>query len=227
VPIDVSVLVKRTPRAADPLTVTFPCGAEVAAQLPSLSIPNGAQLAKQLMAQVNAALAPLAPLFKLIDLLLVIVEVVQDPTKLLTLVEKLLKAKDLLLKLVPAISVPLMAVQLLDVIIAYLEGLQAMLAELAAFVAKIDAARAQADQYPELRIVIEASEDNLDAQMEALDKGLGPLQKLIQLLNVFMSIAGLPSVPSLSSIGADPTTASEILADALRELRRVRGMIPV
>ena len=61
---DVCVAIKVTPQN---LSVTFPGGAEMAVQLPDTGIPDPMQLAKQMMAQANAALAPLVPVFNIID----------------------------------------------------------------------------------------------------------------------------------------------------------------
>ena len=54
------------------LSLTFPGGAALAAQL-----PDPMQLSKQLMAQANAALAPLVPVFNVIDTVLALFQAVK------------------------------------------------------------------------------------------------------------------------------------------------------
>ncbi len=233
-PIDISAEVRLTPRAPAPLTVTLPGGVELGAQHPSMSIPDGATLAKSLLAQANSAMAPLAPIFKVIDVALVVVEAIKavpemivNPAKLVELIVDVVKKASALLSLLPPMSIPLLAVGLLDVLIAYLEGLVQMMRALAAEQARIDAMRAKLDDYPSLAVVITVSEENLDAQMESLEGGMGPIEKLIRLLNLLMQLAGLPEVPSLSSLGRDPTGAIAALEETVKTLRAVRSSIPV
>jgi hypothetical protein len=73
------------------LSLTFPGGAALDAQLPDIGIPDPMELSKQLMAQANAALAPLVPVFNVIDTVLALFQAVKaipdaithlDPTKI-------------------------------------------------------------------------------------------------------------------------------------------------
>lgn len=52
---DICVELTVTPQS---LSLTFPGGAEMNVQLPDVAIPDPMQIAKQLMAQANAAMAP-------------------------------------------------------------------------------------------------------------------------------------------------------------------------
>lgn len=233
-PIDVTVIVKKMPDAADPLSVTLPGGAELAATLPSMTVPDGASLAKALIGQVNSAMAPLLPFFKVTDVALVVVEFLKDlpevlvnPAKMVELVEKLIKGGGALLAMIPPASVPLLAVGLLDAVIAYLEGLVRTLDEIAEFQQRIADAQAQQDRYPALAAVIEVSEENVEVQMESLEKGMGPLQKTIRLLNLLLQLAGLDGIPDVASMSREPNEAVEELRVAVQTLRTIRSAIPV
>jgi len=77
--------------APQQLSVTFPGGATLTPGLPDLGIPDPLQLAKQLLGQANTALAPLAPVFNLIDVALALFNAVKaipdaifhlDPSKI-------------------------------------------------------------------------------------------------------------------------------------------------
>src|SRR5678816_2695961 len=59
------------------LTVIVPGGASLDPELPDLGPADPMRLAKQLLAQANAALAPLGPVFDLIDVGLALVEAVK------------------------------------------------------------------------------------------------------------------------------------------------------
>jgi hypothetical protein len=233
-PIDINAAVAAPYRARAPLSITMPCGCEVAEQFPSLAIPDPASGAKALLGQFNAALAPINPILKIVDLCLAAVDAVKavpqlltNPSELLQAIEKMLTAKDFLLKLLPQISIPLMAVQFLDVLIEYLEGLDRMLASLATYQAQLAALQREISRYPSMQVVFTAGEESLDAQMESLELGMGPINKIVRALNLLMGIAGLPTIPELGDLGRDPTGARAKVAEALVDLRYVRGLIPV
>jgi hypothetical protein len=191
-------------------------------------------MTRALLAQANSALAPLAPIFKLLDFAMIVVELVQkiptvilDPTELLELITKLVQSGSKLISLLPPMTIPTLAVQLLDVLIAYLEGVIAELNALVALQAKIAAAQAQAVQYPQLTIVIDAANANVAVHMDAMSKGLGPVGSLINLANLLMQLVGLPAAPSLTSIGSDPAGALVAMQTSVDALRAVRRAIPL
>jgi hypothetical protein len=72
---DICVELTVTPQR---LSLTFPGGAALAAQLPDIGIPDPMELSKQLMAQANAALAPLVPVFNIIDTVLALFQAVKS-----------------------------------------------------------------------------------------------------------------------------------------------------
>lgn len=232
--IDISAVIGHPPHPTEPLSVTFPCGVEVAAQYPSLAVPDGASMAKQLLGQVNAALAPLNPILKVVDLAVVIVdalkavpEIITNPGKLIELLTRAVKAKDLLLKLLPPTSVPIMAVQLLDVLIAYLEGIDGLLDSLVLYEAQIAQMQAQAAQYPSLLVVVSVAEEGVTTQMQALDYGAGPIAKLVRAFNLLMGLASLPQIPAFDDLGTDPVAAKAVVATGLQRLRDLRAFIPI
>jgi hypothetical protein len=90
------------------------------------------ELSKQLMAQANAALAPLVPVFNVIDTVLALFQAVKaipdaithlDPTKITDALPDVAQKASKLLAIVPQLSVPLMIVGLIDVLLAFLGGL--------------------------------------------------------------------------------------------------------
>jgi hypothetical protein len=94
------------------------------------------QLSKQLMAQANAALAPLVPVFNVIDTVLALFQTVKsipdaithlDPTKITDELPDVAQKASKLLAIVPQLSVPLMILGLIDVLLAFLGGLSGQL----------------------------------------------------------------------------------------------------
>ncbi|MCC5318655.1 hypothetical protein LMP57_13505, partial [Staphylococcus aureus] len=49
------------------LELPFPGGVTLIAALPNSIVPNSSELARQMFAQVNSALAPLMPIFNVLD----------------------------------------------------------------------------------------------------------------------------------------------------------------
>ncbi len=232
-PIDVAVVIQPMPPAAEPLSITMPGGAELAA-MPSSLVPDGMTMAKSLLAQANSALAPLNPIFKVMDLALVAVDVLKkipeaivNPMALVEVLEKAIKSAGAVAALMPPMSVPLLVLHFIDVLISYLEGLVATLQQLVAFEAKLAEAQAQQDQYPGLQIVCSVAQADLSVQLAAMESGLGPLQKLVRLVNLLMQMVGLEGIPELTALGGNTAQALATLEDALREIRRVRSLIPL
>ena len=78
--IDVNLYVAPPPAVPGPLSITFPGGAVLAAQLPRPT-HSASELAKDLLSRANAALAPLVPVFKIIDAVLSVIEAVKAALK--------------------------------------------------------------------------------------------------------------------------------------------------
>lgn len=232
-PIDVSIIVTTTRPAADSLHVTLPGGVQIAA-LPQMPVPDAGAMTRALLGQLNAALAPLTPALRLIDFALAAFETIQaipaafvDPSELIEQIEKLARSAGALASFIPAVSVPVLAGELVDVLIAYMEGLINEIQAIQALQAKIEAARVQAGTYPALSLVIAVSEADVAVHLESMNKGLGPVGTLIRVANVILSIAGISAVPSLDDLGADTTGAITALRDAVNALRTVRAALPV
>lgn len=232
-PIDVLANCAQTPRAADPLTITMPCGGELVGSIPSVPIPDGRLLALALIDKANAAMTPLAPIFKLIDAFLAAFDMLKavpsmDVPKLLAALEKLAGAATLLTKLVPPLSIPLLGLGFIDAVIAFLEGLLRQLVQLMRFIEQMDAVRAEVGRFPNLQVVLDVSAYNLDAVLESYDKGMAPMNRIIKLVNLLLSMAALPTLPDLASLPRnDITGCINVLRSQLRELQRIRALIPV
>ena len=120
---------------ASPLCVTFPGGAQFCAQTPNP--PTPLNLSISMLAQISVALAPLQPVFLIIDVIVAIVDCVKavegclgpppNPTKLIACFPKLAASIAALLQLLPPLSVPLLIVGILETVLAFLKGLRAEL----------------------------------------------------------------------------------------------------
>ena len=220
------------------LSVTFPGGATLAPELPNLGIPDPLQLSKQLLGQANAALAPLAPVFNLIDVALALFNAVKaipdaishlDPSKITDALPALAEKAGKLLPLVPQLSVPLMIVGLIDTLLAFLGGLAGQLRALIDQQVRIQKAENRAAELgnAQLQAVVDCSKHHVAAQLQSLSESVAPVNRLIALLNVFAQLAGLGPLPDLSSLGSDAAAALQPLEDTVHALQQIRAAIPV
>jgi hypothetical protein len=220
------------------LCVTFPGGAEMCVQLPSVSIPDPSELSKQLMAQANAALAPLVPIFNIIDVVMALFNCVKaipdalgpppDPSKLAKCMPELAQKAAKLLKLVPQLSVPLMVVGLIDVLLAFLEGMRNQLKAVVDAQVKIAQAATRAAELGNVQLttIVDCANANIEAQMKNLGESAAPVNRLIAIINMFMQLAGLPPLPDLSNLGSDAQQALSGLDAVVNTLKQARSAIP-
>ena len=221
------------------LCVTFPGGAEMCVQLPSVSVPDPSELSKQLMAQANAALAPLMPVFNIIDTVIALFNCVKaipdalgpppDPSKLAKCLPDVAKKVSKLLKLIPQLSVPLMIVGLIDVLLTFLEGIRGQLKAVIAAQVRIAAAATRAAELGNVQLttIVDCANASIEAQMKNLGESAAPVNRLIGVINLFVELAGLPKLPDLSDLGDDAQAALGSLDPLVDQLKAARSAIPV
>ena len=219
------------------LCVQLPGGASLCAQ-PSVDLPQLSLLnyAKQLMSQANSALAPLEPVFLIMDILLQIKKCIDafpdalgpppNPTKIAQCIPELGRLLAQLAEMLPQAAVPKMISGLLDVLIAYVQGLQRELQAVADYALAIDAARRKAADAPALDPVITCSEENLDLWLANINDGSLNVARFIDLLNAFTSLVGLPQIPTLCSAGRNVTEAAQQLDRLVILLQEIRAKLP-
>jgi hypothetical protein len=221
------------------LCVTFPGGAEMCVQLPSVSIPDPSELSKQLMAQANAALAPLMPIFNIVDVVMALFNCMKaipdalgpppDPSKLAKCMPELAQKASKLLKLVPQLSVPLMVAGLVDVLLAFLEGMRNQLKAVVQAQVKIAQAAARAAELGNVQLttIVDCANANIEAQVKNLGESAAPVNRLIAIINIFAELAGLPKLPDLTDLGSDAQQALRALDGVVNTLKQARSAIPV
>lgn len=215
--------------------IRFPGGATLQV-LTSQTIPNGLQVTKSLLSQASSALAPLAPIFNLIDALLAVKEFAEAVPKLLTdptalaeaiinLVEKIAK----LASLIPQLSVPLLIVDLFDVVIGALDGVVTELEKVVAQEARIQAAIAKAQESGNeaLQDSIDCANDINDQVKAGIAAGVAPLNPLFAVMNIFLGLIGAPEIPSIENLPDDASEAVEYLGDFVDILQNARDAIPI
>jgi hypothetical protein len=234
--IDLEALCVPILEAPADLCITLPGGSEVCAQSSELP-PSLFAYAKLALGAANSALAPLGPIFTIIETITAIQKCLTaipgilgpppNPKKLLDALTELAEKIEKLLKLLPQLSVPLMVVQLIDVIIATIDGAASELNAIARLVARITTAEAMVGQAPGLLSMIECAQTSVDVQLTNIERSFASINPLIELINVLGALAGLKPLPAFGGLPGDPIQAAAALQSAADSLRVVRSAIPV
>lgn len=235
--LDVNALCVPVPEYPKPLCLTLPGGAEVCAQTGELP-PALFTFAKIALGAANSAMAPLAPFFTIMEVITSIAKCLAavpgivgpppDPSKLLAALEELAEKMKKLLLLTPQLSVPLMIVQLIDIIIATIDGAASEMTSLARFLVTIQQAEFAAAQSPGLNAMAICARGSLEMQMSNLESAFASINPIIELINLLAALAGLKPLPSFAGgLPKDPTQGAQHLQAVADTLRVFRSAIPI
>lgn len=219
------------------LLIRTPGGGELSVMTPIIT-PNGLQVAKPFLGQVNAALSPLIPVFNIIDAILSIKDCIGAVPKAITslspkpitdCISDLAEKTAKLANLIPQLSVPLMIVDIVDALISTLNGVIDELEAIVVQEAKIAAASTVASQpgNEALASIVQCSTDVVAVQKQGLAEGFGPLNSLIGVLNLFLELIGLSPLPNLADLPEDSQEAIDSLRSVVGLLETLRDSIPV
>ena len=209
------------------LCVTFPGGAEVCLHFPSLVPPDPSEMVKQLFAQINAALAPLQPIFNIIDAVVAIFDCVQaistlDPVKIINCIPNLAERVAALLRLIPLLTIPVLVLQFLDILILFLRGQRNQAFRQLLYIQRILAAELAATRPGNvgLSAAIICSKDDLKNLIKWFNEGATPLNRLIGLINFMMETIGLGkyAIPDMADVDPEQLENALIVYDLTIEL---------
>lgn len=202
-----------------------------------LVLPGAAELVGfDLPALGQPALAPLAPLFRVMDVVAKAVDVLRaipdalsmppNPAAIAQRLPALMQAAGELLPLVPQVSVPLTAATLLDAMVEELRRTRGRIEALDAQARRIERARARAAAIGDLRLAESAgcAERDLTRAVEAVLAPLDALRGLLGVLGLLLGMAGGPPLPpwriSDSQDRAELIHDIAVLEQSLTALRR-------
>ncbi len=210
------------------LSILLPGGIELSAQVDG--IPHPGDVAAKLLGEVNAALAPLSPFFDVIDLLLVLKDVFDavkslNPFQIGSILPKLYKKIDKLKKLIPQLSIPASLKKIIRVLLVLIRGIRLDLEAIIRAQSNIDlsAQRASALGSAGALVLLECATADAAVLFQVVQQQAAPLNRLLGVLALFTSLAGIdkPEIPSSINFGenAEEATASlKSLEDALQAL---------
>lgn len=217
-------------------------GGPILKALPQSSEPDDGAVTRALLGQAMTALAPLLPVFKVIDAILALKDFAAavpeavtnfDPSGLFSSLQRVASAADALAQLVPALSIPILARDLVAVLARYLGTIETDLASIQEQIqnaarAATEAAQLEADApagATALRetesCVLQQAQDRL----QAVTAAAGPVASVLQLLGLLTQLAGMPSPPSLDLAGGDVDAVLEAVAGARSALEAFLSLI--
>lgn len=215
------------------LEIRLPGGTTITAQLPGLNPPK-LHLAQQIMAQSSAAMAAMQPLFDIVGVLLALGELVKalvsNPFKLAAEAEELFTKLGKLASFVPLLCIPAFLLDILEVLLHYVEGLANAIDALAAQEARITRAVAVAEQHglAFLQQAAACCSDMQEAQIQNIRNATGPLNSMIRLINAFGSlIPGMPAVPEVGTLDEEFSVASTALREMVATIREMKKLVPI
>ncbi len=217
--------------AAKGLELVFPGGAKIGAMSSQL-YQTEAEMARALLAQVQVVLAPLKPLFDILAAVMAIIDVLAavsslNPVKIGKELKNAAKSFAALTQILPQVSGPLLVAHVLDLLIMVLAGFQAELRQ--AGLQQAEIARMQAELLgpddPMAEVLACAIKLN-QARVCAVAESMGPLEPLLELLNIFLRLLGLASLAPPGGFGHDAQAGLDGISQLIDIIRGIRRGLP-
>jgi hypothetical protein len=219
--------------------IRFPGGAEICFNFGRIPSDEGEAI-RGLLAQANTALAPLAPIFNIIDAIVAIFDCVSavpdaivelDPVGLFECAPNMAEKVGKLAGLIPQLSLPALLVDLLELLIKQLQDLRAGLRRVALYQAEVIAAGLAAAEPGAvgLRLAVDCAQSDIDAELIYFNEMNGGLNRLIGVIGVLLKPFGIDLSEALGEI-TDIENIETTLApiDALIDVLTVtRSVIPI
>lgn len=190
----------------------MPGGAEVCVTMPDLVPPSPDKLIRQLFAQLNAALAPLTPIFNIIDAVVAVFDCIKaistlDPVEILNCIPGLAEKVGKLLNLIPQLSLPALVASVLEILILWLRGMRNQTIRARELLQRVLDAETASTRPGNLALanVIPCALDDLDKLLQWQNESAKPVNRLIGVINTFLEIIGLErfTIPCLGQVLAD------------------------
>lgn len=220
----------------DELVIHFPGGATL---VPQVGLPPSLlEQARAMLGQVNTAIAPLNPIFDIIEAIVAIQNCIKaipdalgpppDPSKLGNCIPDLVERIEALIALLPPASVLRMIGEMLDAIIAMLRGTTDELRAVIRLFDKVTRAEELGSRIPALLTVANCGRQSAGASMNNIGRALSALNPILGVLNSLLALAGLPEAPTIQGgVPGDPEALIDALDGFVDVLASFRGTIPL
>lgn len=195
-------------------------------------IPTAADVGMDFFSQIGPALAPLVPLFNVIDTAITIFRCVKaipdaitslDPSELIKCLPVLAKLVDQLLKLIPQLSIPKMVKTVLNNLAAMLESFATELFSLKHLAERIAAGIDRAADLQDVKMngFLVCAQGDLEDTVLSTSEALKGIGRIILLVNIFMGLIGAEEIPCFGSLIEDNLDDLELLSDLFYSLAEV------
>jgi hypothetical protein len=186
--------------------------------------PSQCAMLSSLLVQIMPAMAAMSPLIKILNVFAALKDFL--PANVLKLPALLDALAEVIAMLDP---LPFVAAvkSILLLVIAYLQCFIQTMEGLLEFQASIDLSLAAGN--PDLQASLQCASNNASVSIQQLMQSLGPIGPIMQLVQPFISIAGVPiSLPSISDLQGekDIEQALQSLSTMLTDLQQVLEAIP-
>lgn len=193
------------------------------------------------LSQINTALVPLSPIFAVFDVIVALVDCIKaipdmvgpppDPSKLIQAIVKLVKKLAKVLGMLPQMSVPKMVKQILTVVGTAFLAMQREMSALVRAGNRVLALATMAGKSGNdaLNVVLSCAQGQIDIRMGNLATAMGPVNKIIEIVNLLMDLAQMPKdsrPPSFTTFGSSAEEALTILGDAAKLMLEIASFIP-
>jgi hypothetical protein len=203
----IELLCQPLPVAPMRLCVTMPGGAKLCA-VPNIPYPDLTALVTQALGQVSSALAPLQPIFDIIETVNAVFECIEalrevfsefppNPVPLLQCIPDLATKVTQLLKLLPQFSVPQLLKDVIGVFVTFFDALIGEIDSLIRLFDRIVAAGLLATSAPGLLEAIACGNGNINNGLNNISRLIGNFLIVIDLLNTLGKTIGLPEIPTV------------------------------
>lgn len=200
-----------------------------------VTLPGAIELEDiDVLKMLQPALAPLAPVFNIIDTIVAVINCVKaipdclappNPQPLIQCLPELGEKLGKLLMLLPQLSVPKMIKSILKVVIRSLENIQGFLVRLQAQVKRILKTIDKAKRLNDaglMAILVCAQGHSASTQFSVMG-ALNSIGRLFGILNIFLGMIGLPQIPDLSNLAGAPLDPLVALIQQLIDLLTTMG----
>ena len=231
------------PELPDPMQITLPGGATISQVISAAkSAPNAVDMGLNLMQQAQPALAPLMPIFDIIEAMQALSKCTQaipdalgpppDPTVFAKCLPDMAKKVAKLLKLIPQLSVPLMVKDIIDVVISTLVAVRSQLLALQAQMKSVTRATKRAAELndKDLSAIAACAQGNVQQQAKNIGASIAVMAPMIGVVNDFLKKIGAPQIPlsKVSDLSGQSLDTILVPLDALvTTLKTVRQAVPV
>lgn len=210
------------------LKIRMPGGATI--QVPAPVLPSPGEQSAKLLGTLSAALAPLMPLFDIVDALTGAVKVFSavktlNPPAIGNALVDFVITVDRLKLLLPQVSAVLLVKDLLIALRVYVEDLVVQLEALVVVEARIAAVEAQAQTFVGLEAHVTCARATLTATFASVKQGGAPVARILRVVNLVAALGGLPAVPPLE-FGVDASASLPPLRALAEVLQTLENALP-